>query len=70
MPVLLDTNNDVKRLYGVNAVPHVCLIGRGGAILFSHVGYRAGDEVALEKEIAKAIAADSTRAPAPAGSGS
>ena len=61
MPVLLDTNNDVKRLYGVTPVPHLCVIGRGGTMLYSHVGYHAGDEVAIEKEIAKAIAADSTR---------
>jgi peroxiredoxin len=64
MPVLLDSNNDVKRLYRVGAVPTVCVIERGGRIAYSHVGYRPGDEVNLEKEIRKAIAADSTRTPA------
>jgi peroxiredoxin len=64
MPVLLDTNNDVKRLYQVTAVPTVYVIERGGKVAFTHTGYRSGDEVNLEKEIQKAIAADSTRTPA------
>lgn len=64
MPVLLDTNNDVKRLYRVTAVPTVYVLERGGTVAFNHTGYRAGDEVNLEKEIQKAIAADSTRTPA------
>jgi len=55
MPVLLDTNNDVKRLYNVNAVPTVYVLRRGGVISYTHTGYRPGDEVTLEKEIQKAI---------------
>jgi TolB protein len=38
--------------------------GSDGRIAYSHVGYRPGDEVNLEQEIRKAIAADSTRTPA------
>lgn len=64
MPVLLDSNNDVKRLYRVPAVPTVYVLERGGTVSFTHTGYRPGDEVSLEKEIQKAIAADSTRTPA------
>jgi peroxiredoxin len=64
MPVLLDSNNDVKRLYRVTAVPTICIVERGGRIAYSHVGYRPGDEVNLEKKIQLAIAADSTRVPA------
>jgi len=64
MPVLLDANNDVKRLYRVPAVPTVYILERGGTVAYTHTGFRAGDEVNLEKEIRKAIAADSTRTPA------
>jgi peroxiredoxin len=56
-PVLLDTNNDVKRLYNVGPVPTVFVVRRDGAISYTHTGYRPGDEVGLEKEIQKAIAA-------------
>lgn len=56
-PVLLDTNNDVKRLYQVTAVPTVFVINATGEIAYHHVGYRPGDEVELEKEIQKVLAA-------------
>jgi len=54
-PVLLDTNNDAKRLYNVAVVPTIFLINRAGEIAYHHVGYRPGDEVALEKEIQKVL---------------
>jgi len=50
-PVLLDTNNDVMRLYQVSSVPSVCLIKPGGSLSFHHTGYKPGDEVGLEREI-------------------
>jgi peroxiredoxin len=56
-PVLLDTNNDVKRRYQIKAVPTVYLLRPGGEVVYHHVGYRPGDEVALEKEIKKLMAA-------------
>ncbi len=59
MPVLLDTNNDVKRLYRVSPVPTLCLVRRDGTVAYTHTGYRPGDEAALEQEIRKVIAADS-----------
>ncbi|MFH1144720.1 MAG: TlpA disulfide reductase family protein [Candidatus Eisenbacteria bacterium] len=51
LPVLLDTNNDVKRLYQVSAVPSVCLLKPGRELAFHHVGYKPGDEIGLEREI-------------------
>jgi peroxiredoxin len=54
-PVLLDTNNKVKRLFHVGPVPHTFVLDRQGHIAYSHVGYRAGDEVATEKEILKVL---------------
>ncbi|MCK4304124.1 MAG: TlpA family protein disulfide reductase [Candidatus Eisenbacteria sp.] len=57
-PVLLDTNNNVKQLYRVRPVPHTFLIDRLGRIAYTHVGYRPGDELAVEKEILKALQDD------------
>jgi peroxiredoxin len=54
-PILLDTNSDVKRLYRVAVVPTIFIIDRNGQITYSHVGYRPGDEVELEKAIQKAL---------------
>ncbi|MBD3237462.1 MAG: redoxin domain-containing protein [Candidatus Eisenbacteria bacterium] len=54
-PVLLDTNNDVKRLYRVAVVPTIFLIDTEGNVTYHHVGYRPGDEVELEKEIQKLL---------------
>ncbi|MBP6875581.1 MAG: TlpA family protein disulfide reductase [Candidatus Eisenbacteria bacterium] len=54
-PVLLDTNNDVKRIFQVSAVPTVCVLKPGGEVTFHHVGYKPGDEVALEQEIRKVL---------------
>jgi peroxiredoxin len=54
-PVLLDTNNDVKRLYRVAVVPTIFLINTAGEVVYHHVGYRPGDEVELEKEIQKVL---------------
>jgi peroxiredoxin len=55
-PVLLDTNNDAKRSYLIKVVPTVYLLRPGGEIAYTHTGYRAGDEVALESEIQKLLA--------------
>jgi peroxiredoxin len=61
-PVLLDTNNKVKRLYHVGPVPHTFIVDRQGNLTYSHVGYRAGDEVATEKKILKVLEQKSAEA--------
>jgi len=42
--VLLDTNSDVARKYYANAMPHTVLLDKNGYILYSHTGYKKGDE--------------------------
>lgn len=54
-PILLDTANNVKRLYNVNPVPHSFIIDTSGQIVYSHIGYRPGDEKAYEAEILKLL---------------
>jgi cytochrome c biogenesis protein CcmG, thiol:disulfide interchange protein DsbE len=56
-PVLLDTKNKVKKLYHVSPVPHSFVINTKGEIVYSHVGYRPGDEKAYEAAIKKLLTA-------------
>jgi len=52
---LLDTNTKVFKLYqGVNP-PHTILLDKQGKIVYSHTGYRKGDEKKLQAQIAKLI---------------
>lgn len=48
--VLMDTNNALKRGLNVNSIPHTLLIHKG-KIVYSHVGYSAGDEDELFSKI-------------------
>jgi peroxiredoxin len=52
---LLDTNNEVfKRYQGLN-VPFTLLLDRQRQIVYTHTGYRKGDEKKLQEQIAKLI---------------
>ena len=63
MPVLLDPNGQtMKKLKGVNP-PYTLLISPSGEVLYSHSGYKPGDEKRLEKELAELLKA------APSGAG-
>lgn len=49
--VLYDTNSDVAREYYARTVPYSILIDKNGKIVYSHLGYKKGDELILEKLI-------------------
>ena len=53
--VLLDVNGDFKRAMGVNNIPHVFLFDGKGKKVYSHLGYKSGDEKALFEEIKKRL---------------
>ena len=53
--VLLDTNNEVMRLYQVTNPPYTFLIDEHGELVYTHSGYRKGDEKILEKHIAEIL---------------
>jgi peroxiredoxin len=64
-PVLLDTDRRVGNLYGVRNYPTGILIAPDGTIRKVTIGYRKGDEKALEEAIRELLAAsapDSTQA--------
>jgi cytochrome c biogenesis protein CcmG, thiol:disulfide interchange protein DsbE len=53
--VLLDTNSEVMRLYQGTVPPYTVLIDKDGNIVYTHVGYRVGDEKKLEQELQKLL---------------
>jgi peroxiredoxin len=53
--VLLDTNSEVARLYYAQPVPYTVLLDSDGTIVYSHLGYKKGDEKELEKLIKSLI---------------
>ncbi len=55
---LLEAEEDkvvIKKKFGVKWYPTSYLIDQEGRILICHVGFKAGDEVALEQEIMEAL---------------
>lgn len=49
--VLLDTNNEVIRDFQGTVPPYTVLLDSAGAIVYTHVGYRVGDEKVLEEKL-------------------
>ena len=43
-PLLMDTQQEVSKAYGVNAMPFSVLVDREGTIQYIHRGYKPGDE--------------------------
>jgi peroxiredoxin len=49
--VLLDSNRGVYKKYQLSGVPHIFLIDKNGIIIYSHKGYKKGDEKILEENL-------------------
>jgi peroxiredoxin len=49
--VLLDSNQSVYKKYQLSGVPQIFLIDKNGFILYSHKGYKKGDEKKLEEKL-------------------
>jgi peroxiredoxin len=50
-PVLLDTNSDIARKFYVQTVPYTILLNKEGIIVYSHLGYKKGDELQVKKKV-------------------
>jgi len=50
---LLDQQNEVKRAYGIIIKPAAYLINQQGEIVYTHIGYKKGDESRIKAEILK-----------------
>ncbi len=57
MPIVVDRDESLQSAYQVKAVPTTFLIGRDGRIAWSRQGYLPGDADALERELARTLAA-------------
>ena len=55
MPVLLDSEQEAMRSFGLTDVPGVFILGPDGATLYQHTGYKPGDEAQLEQAVRAAI---------------
>ena len=53
--ILLDTNNEVMTLYQSKVPPYTVVINREGRVVYTHVGYRMGDEKQVEEELKKLL---------------
>lgn len=52
---LLDVNEDLRRAMNTNSIPFTVVLDKTGKIVYTHIGYIEGDEVALEEKL-KSIA--------------
>lgn len=50
---LMDSDGMVSSNYMVDAIPHSIVADSSGRIVYTHTGYRTGDELQLEKELLK-----------------
>jgi peroxiredoxin len=50
-PVLLDTKNEVSKLYKVETMPSTVVIAKDGTMRFVHHGYKAGYEGDYQNEV-------------------
>ncbi len=52
---LLDPSGEMAQEMLVNEVPYTMLVNKEGKVVFTHSGYRKGDEAELKKEIRKLL---------------
>jgi cytochrome c biogenesis protein CcmG/thiol:disulfide interchange protein DsbE len=50
---LLDAQNEVKKMYGIIIKPTAYLINTDGEIVYTHIGYKKGDEQRIKAEFLK-----------------
>lgn len=50
-PIIMDTDQDLMREFGVAAMPTLLIINGEGEIVFAHEGYRPGDEYIVREEL-------------------
>lgn len=50
-PVLLDTNSEVARDYYATAMPFTVILDKSGKVVYSHLGYKKGDELKVKEII-------------------
>lgn len=56
--VLLDPNSEAARKFYVRTVPYSFILDKDGNIVYSHLGYKKGDELKVKKIISDLLAND------------
>jgi cytochrome c biogenesis protein CcmG, thiol:disulfide interchange protein DsbE len=51
--VLSDVNSELLNGLGGQSVPYTVVMDKNGKIVYEHSGYKAGDEIELEKKVAE-----------------
>jgi peroxiredoxin len=64
---LLDAKQEVKSAYGIIIKPTAYLINRQGEIVYTHIGYKKGDEVRIREEFLKWLPDEPLEGPGDAG---
>jgi cytochrome c biogenesis protein CcmG, thiol:disulfide interchange protein DsbE len=59
--ILLDTNSEVARKYYVRNVPYTFLLDENGNIVYSHLGYKKGDELQVKKKVDALLSSSSRK---------
>lgn len=54
--VLLDPNSETARKFYVQSVPYSFILDNEGKIVYSHLGYKKGDEIKVKKIITELLA--------------
>lgn len=54
-PVLRDPNSEVAKMFDVSGYPTLLILDEKDNVVFTHVGFRPGDEKKIEKEIEKLL---------------
>ncbi len=54
-PVLLDINDQLRNDLRIVSIPYILVVDQNNNIVFTHIGYRPGDEKVLEEEIKKLL---------------
>lgn len=61
---VLDAQNEVKKAYGIVIKPTAYLINQEGEIVYTHIGYKKGDEQRIKEEFLKWLPEEPAEEPA------
>ena len=59
-PILLDKNQDLMRTFKIASIPYICIIDQSGEMVYSHMGYKPGDEMELRRRILEILQSRNT----------
>jgi cytochrome c biogenesis protein CcmG, thiol:disulfide interchange protein DsbE len=54
-PILLDPNSEAARKFYVQSIPYSLIVDKEGHIVYSHLGYKKGDELEVKRIISNLL---------------